>query len=201
MADKKGKILLIEDNPDHVELMTLALEDYQVDVCSGDGSCFEKLGPGVYDLILVDYSLPGTNGLEVLEKIKGQGINTPVIFITGQGDERIAAMAIKAGAKDYIVKSRDTLNDLPRIVGQHLGDPSDPALASIKGKANNNHTAVMHQIQEGCRFISEKMESYFEMVKEVAETELVDQVDMLIEHIEKAKAKLENLKGKLNKEK
>lgn len=62
------------------------------------------------DLVLLDYGLPGIDGLEFLQKLQAQidqqGLleRPPVLMLTGQGDERIAAQAIKAGAQDYIVK-------------------------------------------------------------------------------------------------
>ncbi|MCD6473704.1 MAG: response regulator [Thermoplasmata archaeon] len=55
-------------------------------------------------LILLDYFLPGMNGIEVLERIKAEKGGIPVVVITGYGDEKIATEVMKKGAIDYMVK-------------------------------------------------------------------------------------------------
>ncbi|MBP1740239.1 MAG: hypothetical protein H6Q48_2532 [Deltaproteobacteria bacterium] len=65
-----------------------------------------------FDLVLLDYLLPDGNGLDFLKTMNARRIDVPVVFITGQGDEMIAAKAIQAGACDYLTKgkiSRDSL--------------------------------------------------------------------------------------------
>ena len=70
------------------------------------------------DCILLDYILPGLNGLEVLAKIKETepSIKAPVIMMTGEGDERIAVKAMKQGASDYLIKGETTAIELNHAV-------------------------------------------------------------------------------------
>lgn len=58
-----------------------------------------------YDCIFLDYLLPDGDGLSVLKEIRAAGIKTPVIVLTGYGDETLAVQMMKAGASDYISKS------------------------------------------------------------------------------------------------
>jgi diguanylate cyclase (GGDEF)-like protein/PAS domain S-box-containing protein len=76
------------------------------------------------DCILLDYHLPDLDGLELLAEMGALCREVPVIIATGQGDERVAVNALKAGARDYLVK--DTrglwLQLLPRILERVVGD-------------------------------------------------------------------------------
>ena len=67
-----------------------------------------------YDVILLDYRLPGMNALEALQELRQErGLDIPVVLITGQGDEELAAQALKLGAASYIVKNSGYLHQLP----------------------------------------------------------------------------------------
>jgi signal transduction histidine kinase len=57
-----------------------------------------------FDCVLLDYLLPGVDGLEFLRKIRAAGVDTPVVMLTGHGNEQIAVDLMKAGASDYLVK-------------------------------------------------------------------------------------------------
>ena len=60
-----------------------------------------------FDCALLDYQLPDSNGIHLLQEILHfGGTSSPIIFVTGKGDETIAAQALKAGALDYISKEK-----------------------------------------------------------------------------------------------
>ncbi len=112
MSRPSKRILLVEDNVDQLELCISALKEHDPDMeikSAGDGSsALTLLGESPFDLVILDYSLPGSiNGLEVLQQMNEMEMTVPVIMATGQGDERIAVQAMKAGVQDYLVKSRD----------------------------------------------------------------------------------------------
>lgn len=117
-------ILLVEDNPDHAELALSTLqgfsrdheEMFQINVVRTGEECLKTLTKDMYDLIVMDYSLPMANGLEVLEKIREKGVKTPVVMVTGRGSEKIAVEAIKRGAVEYLVKDQGYLERLPIVV-------------------------------------------------------------------------------------
>jgi PAS domain S-box-containing protein len=66
--------------------------------------------------VLLDYSLPAMNGIEVLKNIRNLHPFLPVILLTGQGNEAIAVEAIKEGAYDYLVKSQVSSEKLNNII-------------------------------------------------------------------------------------
>lgn len=73
--------------------------------------------PAPADVLLLDYRLPGENGLEVLKLVREDlGLDLPVVVITGQGSEDVAAMAMRLGATDYVVKHENYLLALPAVL-------------------------------------------------------------------------------------
>lgn len=67
-----------------------------------------------YDLLLLDYRLPSMNGIEVLKELRqSRALILPIVFITGQGGEEVAAHALKLGAADYLIKGNDYLYRMP----------------------------------------------------------------------------------------
>lgn len=117
-------ILLVEDNPDHAELALSSLESFcrdheqrfQINVVRTGEECLRIIDNETYDVMVLDYSLPMTDGLEVLTKIREKGIKTPIIMVTGRGSEKIAVEAIKRGASEYLVKDQGYLGRLPMVV-------------------------------------------------------------------------------------
>jgi PAS domain S-box-containing protein len=71
-----------------------------------------------YDLILLDYFLPDLNAKQIILALQQEKIETPLIVMTGQGDESIAVDIMKLGARDYIIKGSDFVSKLPRIIKQ-----------------------------------------------------------------------------------
>lgn len=115
------QILLVEDNPDHITLTKEAIREGGIvchfEVATSGPECLQFLKENKkYDVILMDFSLPEMNGLQILQKINELGYDIPVVMVTGQGDERVAVEAMKRGAHDYLVKTQDFLVALPMVV-------------------------------------------------------------------------------------
>ncbi|MGB3640749.1 MAG: ATP-binding protein [Rivularia sp. (in: cyanobacteria)] len=105
-------ILIIDD--DEVDRMAVsrALKSASVRTKLSEASDYseavEILEKNDFDCIFVDYLLPGKDGLAVVQEIRASGSKVPLIVLTGQGDEQTAVELMKAGASDYIAKSRIT---------------------------------------------------------------------------------------------
>ena len=74
-----------------------------------------KYNAASYDLLAVDHSLPGRDGLEIIGILASRGPLPPTIMVTGSGDETTAVETIKRGADDYIVKDVGRLARPARI--------------------------------------------------------------------------------------
>lgn len=103
------KLLLVDD--DAVDRMAVrrALSKANIDVevieQEKGADAIDALSDNGYACVLLDYLLPDMTGLDVLRKVRETGIMTPIIILTGQGDERLAVELMKAGACDYLPKN------------------------------------------------------------------------------------------------
>jgi signal transduction histidine kinase len=122
MVGEALRVLVVEDAPDHAELIRRALRrqypPFDVTVVGDGFACLEAVAQQQYAIVLLDYSLPRMNGLEVLEGLRPIGV--PVVMVTGQGDERVAVEAMAAGAVDYVVKTSGYLAALPTVLCKAL---------------------------------------------------------------------------------
>jgi putative two-component system response regulator len=125
MAKETVRVLFVEDNPHDVEIVRHMLRKYDrasFNVVSA-GTTKEgkdKLRKKPFDLILLDYMLPGEDGLSLLRRLQGRLDVPPIIMLTGKGDERVAAQAMRWGAYDYFPKSAITSEVLGRAIHQAL---------------------------------------------------------------------------------
>ena len=77
---------------------------------------FGLLSKREFDVIVLDYEMPGKSGLNVLQWMVEQKCEVPAIVLTGAGSEHVAAEAMKLGAYDYIVKGQVDLHHVPIII-------------------------------------------------------------------------------------
>src|SRR4051794_40688541 len=124
MADTL-ELFLIEDDDDVAFLMRKCLEKagHRVTRCRTAADALIVLGQSSFDLALLDQVLPDMAGVDLLGALARENITVPILMVTGQGDQDLAARVLKAGALDYIVKdlALGFLAELPRRVADSVG--------------------------------------------------------------------------------
>ena len=117
------RILVVDDTPE--DRLTFArflqrsvLHTYITQECGSLAEAIEICTAQSPACILLDYSLPDGDGLELLDRLPKDGPDPlfPVVMLTGHGNEEVAVMAMKSGASDYIVKGKVTAEALCRTV-------------------------------------------------------------------------------------
>jgi len=108
-AASRIRMLLIDDDDEFRESLSLNLADegFVVTTFADGPSALESLSSGEsVDVILLDWRMPGMNGLEVLRELRQRSVMTPVIFLTVLSDDIHEEAALAGGAVDFIDKSR-----------------------------------------------------------------------------------------------
>jgi two-component system response regulator ChvI len=116
------RILFVEDDEAYREILSDELLQQGFAVQSfGDGaSLLDSLATGAEgDVIILDWKLPKTSGIELLSKLRRQGVNLPIVFLTGLALTKRESLAFDRGAADFIDKERGVevlVRRLKRIV-------------------------------------------------------------------------------------
>ena len=111
------RILLIEDNRDYAATLraNLEREGYQVSVAATGLAGLEAARAESPDLVILDLMLPGMNGFSVLQRLRDEGLDTPLLIMTALGAEEEKLRGFGLGADDYIVKPCGLLEILARV--------------------------------------------------------------------------------------
>jgi len=141
MDKKKVKILLVEDDAAHAELISRSFESATIPI-NVTRACNLKearasIAETVPDLVIADYVMPDGKGTDLIPANKEEHLY-PVVIMTSHGDENIAVAAMKSGAFDYVVKSASTLEEMPNICEKIL----------LEWDYTIRHKAVEHELKE-----------------------------------------------------
>lgn len=157
-----NRVLLIDDDPAFREMISIALTDTFPEIKiyeARDGHVgVKKLEENKFDIILLDYRLPfGMSGLRFLERTQELRRGIPLIMISAQGNEEIAAKAFRLGATDYLVKTQNLMDKLVSMMkdifeSDHSTACQDPNEPPLMAKANldkaNSGIELVKQCQE-----------------------------------------------------
>ena len=113
----KKEVLVIEDDPDIVELLQIHLEDLDCNVSKAmNGKVgLELAETGNFSLIILDLMLPEVDGLEVCRRIRAQKNYTPILMLTAKVEEVDKIIGLETGADDYMTKPFNVREFISRV--------------------------------------------------------------------------------------
>jgi two-component system response regulator TctD len=140
------KLLLIEDNPALQTTLRRSLErrGAQVVVCGDGARALDRWRASLPDVVLLDLSLPGADGLQVLAQARAEGLRTPVLILTARGTVGDRILGLNTGADDYLAKPFD-LDELDARIAALLrrsGAGAPPAIPAYAGLQLDDSGAV-----------------------------------------------------------
>ena len=111
------RLLIAEDELDLAEALTVFFEKnhFSVDAVHNGFDAYEYAVSGAYDAIILDVMMPKMDGIQVLERLRQEGVKTPIMMLTAKGQKNDRITGFNAGADDYLPKPFDPDELLSRV--------------------------------------------------------------------------------------
>lgn len=119
MQTKPQHILIVDDEEVFADVVAKKLSTtpgYQAIPAYSGSAAIDLLKTEKFDVILLDYKMPGVSGLNIFQWMHEQKMETPVIMFTAAGSENIAVEAMKLGAYDYVRKDHVDIEHIPHLI-------------------------------------------------------------------------------------
>ncbi|MFH1843597.1 MAG: response regulator [bacterium] len=112
------RVLVVDDEGElaHTVVERLGIRGFEAHAVTSGADALARIAENEYDVVLLDLKMPGLGGLEVIDRIREQKPDLPVILVTGHGSVEAAEEGMRAGAHRYVMKpvSIETLTELIR---------------------------------------------------------------------------------------
>lgn len=142
------KLLLVEDDPAMQAALqrTLHKRGMVVELCDDGRAALARWKAAPPDVVLLDLTLPGMDGLRVLEEARRAGLATPVLILTARGTVGDRVIGLNTGADDYLAKpfDLDELEARLRALHRRGGSGVAPPAAGIGGLAWDRESGAIH---------------------------------------------------------
>ena len=167
--EKKLSILIVDD--EEVDRMTVCRELNKIDLkatvteASNGIQALARLEKNDFDCILLDYDLPDLDGLTLIEKMQEMEVDAPLIVITGQGNEEVAVELMKAGATDYLIKSKISADNLQQILNNSIRIYKAEQKAELAYRKLRETVDLLQKSNEQLKCKNEELEQQRKQIK------------------------------------
>lgn len=163
----RRKILIADDDRGVREILKYVLSDnFSVHDVSCGEDAVKELTTGTYEILFLDLSMPGMDGLDVLNSVKENNIEIDAVIISASNDLEKAVQAMKLGAYDYIAKPIDV--EKIKLIARNISD---------KLSLKNEVSELRKKVNDGFRFssvisVSPAMKKLFSLLNRVIDTDI-----------------------------
>ncbi len=163
----KPRILLVDDEISIREMLEIFLKRHGFEVTAadcGEGG-LDAVREATFDVIVSDIRMPDMTGIDLLRRVRAEGVDTDVILLTAYATAETAIQALKVGAFDYILKTDNFMDELNHIVGR--------ALEERRLRQENSYLKREFRKQHGLQSLigrSDAMQALFRMIEKVSDT-------------------------------
>ena len=140
------KLLIAEDELDLAEALTVFFEKnhFTVDAVHNGLDAYEYAVTGEYDAVILDVMMPKMDGIQVLERLRAEGVKTPIMMLTAKGQKSDRITGFNAGADDYLPKPFEPDELICRVRAMlRRGGSYHPAVLSYGGVSLDTGTGML----------------------------------------------------------
>ena len=137
------KVLLVDDEEDFLEIMAERMQarGMLVQTCTSAEEAYRKIAKENFDAIILDFMMPGVDGMRALKEIKAKSPESQIILLTGHATIEKSVEAIKAGATDFLEKPADM-----KALEQKIKDASANRMVIVEKKAEDRIKDVIRRM-------------------------------------------------------
>jgi diguanylate cyclase (GGDEF)-like protein len=151
-SEKTIRLLIVDDDDDDLFLITEALNEvtrtrYDVTTAPSAMLAMVELSKGQFDVIFSDYRLGTYTGVDFINNVRGAGLDTPIILLTGISDHLVDNAALQAGSSDFIPKTAITADVLDRSIRYSLAHANRQRL--LQSILKNTKSGICVRSAEG----------------------------------------------------
>jgi DNA-binding NtrC family response regulator len=198
------KLLIVDDDPQFTRLIEMFLVQsgrsrFIITVCNDAASAMAALkGESGFDIILLDYYLPGMNGDALMRTMIENGVYIPVIFITVIKEFKLAVEAMKLGVYNYLVKENLTAQTLVKSVYNVIERNKLRQELTTLEVSTNRLEAIQEMVFDISKNLVDPIESMStdidELQKSYALREMQSYLRIIRDNVERMQTKLDKLK-------